>query len=50
MIGQRGTTPAVVEDRAGLNDDELRFVIGHEIEHLRTGHPLQQFIQRAVEV
>lgn len=33
-----------------LDDDELRFIIRHEIEHLRTGHPLQQFLQRVVEV
>lgn len=33
-----------------LDDDELRFVVRHEIEHLRTGHPLQQFLQRVVEV
>jgi len=33
-----------------LDDEELQFVIRHEVEHLRTGHPLQQFLQRVVEV
>jgi len=29
---------------------ELRFVIRHELEHLRTGHPMQLFLQRVVEI
>lgn len=29
--------------------DALRDVIHHELEHLRTGHPLQVFVQRTVE-
>lgn len=33
-----------------LDDEELQFIIRHEVEHLRTGHPLQQFLQRLVEV
>ncbi len=28
----------------------IEFVLRHELEHLRTGHPLQVFIERAVEV
>lgn len=31
-------------------DRELQFVIRHELEHLRTGHPLQLFLQRVVEI
>lgn len=29
---------------------ELQFVIRHELEHLRTGHPMQLFLQRVVEI
>jgi len=32
------------------NASELRFVIRHELEHLRTGHPVQLFLQRLVEI
>lgn len=34
----------------GFDGDKLRFMISHELEHLRTGHPLQLFLQRLVEV
>lgn len=30
-------------------DDELRFVLQHELEHLRTQHPMQVFTQRLAE-
>ncbi|MCA9064412.1 MAG: M56 family metallopeptidase [Planctomycetaceae bacterium] len=30
--------------------DQLRFVLRHELEHLRTGHPLQVFLQQTVEI
>lgn len=33
-----------------LSDKEKRHVLKHEIEHLRTGHPLQLFVQRLAEV
>jgi beta-lactamase regulating signal transducer with metallopeptidase domain len=29
---------------------ELRFIVRHEVEHLRTGHPMQLFLQRLVEI
>ncbi len=34
----------------GLAPRELRFIVRHELAHLRTGHPLQLFLQRVVEV
>lgn len=34
----------------GLSPQELRFIVRHELAHLRTGHPLQLFLQRIVEV
>lgn len=34
----------------GLDSRELRFIVRHELAHLRTGHPLQLFLQRVVEV
>lgn len=34
----------------GLDPRELRFIVRHELAHLRTGHPLQLFLQRVVEV
>lgn len=33
-----------------LNRDDLVFVLRHELAHLRTGHPLQVFLQRSVEM
>jgi beta-lactamase regulating signal transducer with metallopeptidase domain len=39
--------PRYLVDRIG---PELRFIIRHEIEHLRTGHPMQLFLQRLVEI
>ena len=33
-----------------IDRDQLRFVVRHEQEHLRTGHPLQLFLQRCVEI
>jgi beta-lactamase regulating signal transducer with metallopeptidase domain len=30
-------------------NDALRFVVRHELEHLRSGHPLHLFLQRVVE-
>ena len=34
----------------GLTPSQLRFIVRHELAHLRTGHPLQLFLQRVVEV
>lgn len=34
----------------GMNLRELRFVVRHELAHLRNGHPLQLFLQRVVEI
>jgi hypothetical protein len=34
----------------GLSPRELGFIVRHEVAHLRTGHPLQVFWQRVVEV
>lgn len=34
----------------GLTARELQFIVRHEMAHLRTGHPLQVFLQRVVEV
>lgn len=39
--------PAYVMD---FTPDELALIIRHELEHLRTGHPLQLFLQRVAEV
>lgn len=33
----------------GFDQQNLNFVIRHELEHLKTGHPLQLFLQRLVE-
>jgi beta-lactamase regulating signal transducer with metallopeptidase domain len=33
-----------------FGEQELGFVLRHEIEHLRQGHPLQLFLQRMVEI
>ncbi|MEX0726170.1 MAG: M56 family metallopeptidase [Planctomycetaceae bacterium] len=30
--------------------DELKYVLRHELAHLRTGHPMQLFLQRSVEI
>ncbi|MCA9017358.1 MAG: M56 family metallopeptidase, partial [Planctomycetaceae bacterium] len=34
----------------GFDQQKLNFIIRHELEHLKTGHPLQLFLQRLVEV
>ncbi len=34
----------------GFDRQELDFVIQHELEHLKTGHPLQLFLQHIIEV
>jgi beta-lactamase regulating signal transducer with metallopeptidase domain len=34
----------------GFGEQELRFVIRHELAHLGNGHPLQLFLQRVVEI
>ncbi|MEX0587017.1 MAG: M56 family metallopeptidase, partial [Pirellulales bacterium] len=34
----------------GLGTRELQFIVQHELEHLRQGHPLQLFVQRVVEI
>jgi bla regulator protein blaR1 len=31
-------------------DDNLKFILRHELAHLRTGHPIQVFLQRSVEI
>lgn len=33
----------------GFDQQQLNFIIRHELEHLKTGHPLQLFLQRLVE-
>lgn len=33
-----------------LDPERLRYVLRHELQHLRDGHPLQLFLQRVVEV
>jgi beta-lactamase regulating signal transducer with metallopeptidase domain len=33
-----------------MDRETLRFVVRHELEHLRTGHPVQLFLQRCVEI
>lgn len=30
--------------------DQLRFILRHELAHLKTGHPMQVFLQRTVEI
>ena len=40
----------VPESLLRLDGDELRYIVRHELEHLRKGHFLQLFLQRAVEV
>ena len=30
--------------------DNLKFILRHELAHLRTGHPIQVFLQRSVEI
>lgn len=30
--------------------DDLKYILRHELAHLRTGHPLQVFLQRSVEI
>jgi bla regulator protein blaR1 len=32
------------------DDDKLKFILRHELAHLRTGHPIQVFLQRGVEI
>ncbi|MEX2287783.1 MAG: M56 family metallopeptidase [Planctomycetaceae bacterium] len=34
----------------GFGEQELRFIIRHELAHLGNGHPLQLFLQRVVEI
>lgn len=43
--------PCIVlpSDLLSLSDRDLTFILRHEHEHLRTGHPLQVFLQRLVE-
>ncbi|MAT16401.1 MAG: hypothetical protein CMJ46_14155 [Planctomyces sp.] len=33
----------------GFDPESVKFIVRHELEHLRTGHPLQLFLQRLVE-
>ncbi|QDV48392.1 M56 family metallopeptidase [Gimesia fumaroli] len=40
----------VPEYLLGFDRQKLNFIIRHELEHLKTGHPLQLFLQRVVEV
>lgn len=40
----------IPESLLSARPDELRFILRHEIEHLQTGHPLQVFLQHAVEI
>lgn len=40
----------VPEYLLGFEREKLNFIIRHELEHLKTGHPLQLFLQRLVEV
>ena len=44
--------PCIVlpSDLLSLSDRDLTFILRHEYEHLRTGHPLQVFLQRLVEI
>lgn len=41
---------ALPENLLTLSTGELRSILRHEYEHLRSGHPLQVFVQRLVEV
>lgn len=43
--------PCIVlpQDVLQLDDRSLRFILRHESEHLRTGHPAQLFLQRLAE-
>ena len=34
----------------GYENDQLKFILRHELAHLRTGHPIQMFLQRTVEI
>lgn len=45
-------TPVLVlpEFILDLRSEEVRFVARHELEHLRSGHPLQLFIERLVSI
>jgi len=40
----------VPEYLLGFERQKFNFIIRHELEHLKTGHPLQLFLQRLVEV
>jgi len=40
----------VPEYLLGFDRQKFNFIIRHELEHLKTGHPLQLFLQRVVEV
>lgn len=40
----------VPEYLLGFEPQKFNFIIRHELEHLKTGHPLQLFLQRLVEV
>ena len=41
----------VIPDRLLTFDQEdLKFILRHELSHLRTGHPLQVFLQREIEI
>ncbi|MGE0406778.1 MAG: M56 family metallopeptidase, partial [Candidatus Korobacteraceae bacterium] len=44
-------TPCIVLPKSilSLAPNELRLILKHEVEHLRTGHPLELFIQRLTE-
>lgn len=33
-----------------FEQDDLKYILRHELAHLRTGHPLQLFLQRTVEI
>jgi bla regulator protein blaR1 len=33
-----------------FDQEDLKFILRHELAHLRTGHPLQVFLQRAIEI
>jgi beta-lactamase regulating signal transducer with metallopeptidase domain len=38
------------DELLGLPPEELKFIMRHELEHLRAGHPLMLFVQRIVEI
>ena len=40
----------VPEYLLGFDRQKFNFIIRHELEHLKTGHPLQLFLQRVIEV